>query len=108
MALIITGYIVPGIHIGGFKSAIFAAVVLGLINTFIKPILSFLSAPINFLTLGLFSFVINAVVLWMVTLFVKSFQIDDALSAILGAIVLSLVSTVLSSLSADLLGGRKR
>ncbi len=101
-ALVITAYLVPGLRLDGFKTALFAAIVLGLINTFIRPILAILTAPINFLTLGLFTFVINAVVLWITTLVVSGLKIDSALSTILAAVVLSFVSTILSILVKDL------
>lgn len=103
-ALIITAYIVPGFEIiGGVTTAILAAIVLGVINTFIKPILVILTAPLNFLTLGLFTFVINAIVLWLGTVFVKGIVLDNWLAAILAAIVLSVVSTVMSMLMKDVL-----
>jgi putative membrane protein len=97
LALILTSKIVPGIMVTDFTVAILAAIVLGVINTFIKPILVLLTAPINILTLGLFTFVINAVVLYLVSLVVPGFGVSGALAAILGAIVLSVVSTVLST-----------
>lgn len=103
VAFILTAYIVPGFHIDGFGSAILAAIVLGVINTFIKPVLMFLTAPINFLTLGLFTFIVNAIMLWLTTLFVKGLVIDSMLSTILGAIVLSVISTALAMLIRDLL-----
>lgn len=101
LALFITTYVVPGFKVDGFQTAILAAIVLGVINTFIKPVLVALTAPINFLTLGLFTFVVNAIVLWMVTLVVKGVMIDSALTTVLAAIVLSIVSTVLSSVLKD-------
>jgi len=101
-ALILTSRIVPGVHIDGFTTAILAAIVLGVINTFLKPILLILTFPINFLTLGLFTFVINAVLLYLAASLVKGFGIDSAWDAVLGAIVLSITSTILSSLIKEL------
>lgn len=98
IALLLTDKIVPGIHIEDFWTAILAAIVMGVINTLIRPILLFLTAPINFVTLGLFTFVINAIMLYLSSLIVRGFTIDNASSAILGAIVLSVVATILSSL----------
>lgn len=106
-ALIITSYLVPGFSVSDFQTAILAAIVLGVINTFIKPALLFLTAPLNLLTLGLFTFVINAVVLWLVSVFVTGLMIDGWVPAILAAIVLSVISTALSSLLKDL-GGKGR
>lgn len=101
LALILTAYIVPGFKVDGFTTAILAAIVLGVINTFIRPILMILTAPINFLTLGLFTFIVNAIVLWMTTLVVKGLVIESMVSTILGAIVLSVVSTALAMLLKD-------
>ncbi len=97
LALLATAYIVPGFHVANFTSAILAAIVLGVVNTFIKPILSLISLPLTVITLGLFSFVINAVVLFIAAAVVRGLTIDGWVPAILGAIVLSVVSTVLNS-----------
>ena len=101
-ALILTAYLVPGFGVSNFATALLAAIVLGVINTFVKPILTIITLPINFLTLGLFTFVINAVVLYLTTLVVPGFMIDGMLTAILGSIVLSIVSTILSHLAKEL------
>lgn len=106
LALIITAYIfsglgVPGFKVDSFMAAFWAALVLGIINTFIKPILLLLTLPLTVITLGLFIFVVNAVVLRMTSLFVSGFTVDGWMPAILGAIVLSFVSTALSMLVKD-------
>ncbi len=101
LALIITANIVPGIHVDSFTTAILAAIVLAVVNTFIKPLLTLLTFPLTIITLGLFIFVVNAIVLFIVSYFVKGLTIDGWLPAILGAIVLSVVSTILSSLAKD-------
>ena len=101
-ALMATAYIVPGFKVENFTTAVLAAIVLGVVNTFIKPILSFISLPITIITLGLFAFVINAVILFIVSAVVPGVMIDGWVPAILGAIVLSVVSTVLSSLTKDI------
>ncbi len=102
LALIITSKIVPGIEVTSISVAIIAAIVIGLMNTFIKPILVILTLPINILTLGLFTFIINAVVLYLASLVVPGFGVSGALAAILGAIVLAVVSTILSTLVKDI------
>lgn len=102
IALVITAYLVPGVHVVDFKSALFAAIILGILNTIIKPVLVILTFPINILTLGLFTFVINAVVLRLTVVFVPGLSIDNWLAAILGAVVLSVVSTALSMFVKDL------
>lgn len=101
LAIIITAYIVPGIAVDTFTSALLAAIVLGLINTFIKPVLVLLTLPLTVITLGLFLFVVNAIVLRFTTLFVPGFIVDGWMPAILGAIVLSIASTALSMLVKD-------
>lgn len=102
LALIITASLVPGFHVDNFfPSAILAAIVLGIVNTFIKPVLLLLTLPLTVITLGLFIFVVNAIVLRITTLFVSGFVVDGWLPAILGAIVLSIISTILSTLVKD-------
>ena len=102
LALMATAYIVPGFHVTNFTTAVLAAIVLGVVNTFIKPVLALISLPITLITLGLFSFVINAVVLFMVSAVVPGLTLDGWVPAILGAIVLSIVGTILSTLLKDI------
>lgn len=102
LALLATAYIVPGFKVADVQTAVLAAIVLGVVNTFIKPALIFLTAPLTVLTLGLFAFVVNAIVLWIVAAFVGGVTIDGLLPAILAAVVLSVVSTALSTLVKDI------
>ncbi len=102
LALLATAYVVPGFRVADFTTAVLAAIVLGVVNTFIKPIISFISLPITIVTLGLFAFIINAVCLFLVSAIVKGVMIDGWVPAVLGAIVLSIVSTVLSTLLKDI------
>lgn len=102
VALLATAYIVPGFKVDSFTSALLAGIVLGVVNTFIKPVLSFITLPLTIITLGLFAFVVNALVLFIVAYIVPGLRIDGWLPAILGAIVLSVVSTILSSVLKDL------
>ena len=101
LALLATAYIVPGFHVDSFVTALITGVILGLINTFIRPILTIVSAPITILTLGLFSFVINAVALYLATLVVPGFKIDSITTAIIGGVVLAVVSTIIASLAKE-------
>lgn len=101
LALIVTAYIVPGFSVANWKVALLAAIVLGLVNTFIRPVLIFLTIPLNLLTFGLFTFVVNAIMLWLVSLVVSGVMISGWLSAVIAAFVLSLVATVLSTLVSD-------
>lgn len=91
-ALMVTAYLVPGIKVKSFISAVIASIVIGLANAVIWPILIFLTLPINILTLGLFTFVVNGAVLKLSTSRLWGFQINSWASAIFGAIILSLVS----------------
>src|SRR6185437_5655133 len=86
VALLLTAQIVPGFHVASFTTAILAAIVIGFINTFIRPVLLLLTLPLNFLTLGLFTFVINAVVLWLASLLVSGLVIQGAIAGLLAAI----------------------
>lgn len=101
LAMIITANIVPGFHVDTFTSALLAAIVLGIINTFIKPVLLLLTLPLTIITLGLFVFVVNAIAIRLTTLVVPGFAVDGWVAAILGAIVLSIASTILSLLVKD-------
>jgi len=95
LALMITAYCMPGFKVGNFISALLIAAVVGLANSFIWPILIFLTLPLNFLTLGLFTFVVNGAVLKICAAVTPNFEIKTWAAAIWGAIVLSVVGTVL-------------
>jgi putative membrane protein len=92
LALMITAYLVKGFKVKSFVAALITAVVIGIANAIIWPILIFLTLPINILTLGLFTFVVNGAVLKICAAFVPGFEIDSWFSAIIGAIILALVS----------------
>ncbi len=98
VSLLITAQIVPGFHVKSFVAAAIAAVILGLINATIRPILVFLTLPLSILTLGLFLFVINAVILLLVSSLTPGFGFTIAGfgSALLGSIVLTVVASVLN------------
>jgi len=90
-------YILSGIRVENFMAALVAATVLGVVNAVIRPILIVLTLPINILTLGLFTFVINALMFMLTAQVVKGFHVDNFWSALLGSIILSVASTFLSS-----------
>lgn len=96
LAVIFVSWIIPGITVENFLSAMLVCVILALINTFIKPLLQFISLPINILTLGLFSFVINALLLMLAGAITPGFEVDGFLSALLGSILLSLFALGIS------------
>ncbi|BAY27630.1 hypothetical protein NIES2100_74550 [Calothrix sp. NIES-2100] len=98
VALIITSNIVDGFKIKSFVAALVAAIVIGLVNAFIRPILRFFGIPIILLTFGLFTFVINAWTLWLASFLTpgSGFKIEGFLPALLGSIVLAIVSSVIN------------
>jgi putative membrane protein len=97
VALVLTGYILQGgIHISNLWAALMAALLLGLVNAFIKPVIIILTLPLNILTLGLLTLVINGMLLSFVAWAIPGFMIDSFWWAVLGAIVLSVISTLLS------------
>lgn len=102
IALIITASLPTGFHVADYTTALLAAIIIGLLNVFIRPILLILTAPFNLLTLGLFTFVVNAIVIWLATLIIPGLTVDGFWSAIIAAVVLSFVSTILSHLLKDL------
>ena len=99
LALIALPYVIPSITVDSFfPTALIVALVLGLINTLIRPLLVILTLPVTILTLGLFIFVINGLLFWAVGSLVPGFHVAGFWSAVLGAIVFSLLSWLLSSL----------
>ena len=100
-ALLLVAYLVPGFAVASFYTALIVAIVLGLVNLIIKPIVVILTLPINILTLGLFTFVINALLLWFVASFIDGFSIDGFIPAFLGALIISIVSWLVGRFSKD-------
>ena len=96
VAILITAYLLPGVRLSGFFAALVTALVLGLINTFIRPLLLFLTLPLNILTLGLLTFVINALLILLTSSIVSGFAVEGFWWALLFSLVLSVVSYVLS------------
>jgi putative membrane protein len=95
LAVWIVSQVVPGIHVNSVTTALIAALVIGLVNATLGMILKVLTFPLTVLTLGLFWFVINALMLELASVLVRGFQVNGFLAAFLGAIVLSIVSSVL-------------
>jgi len=96
-AIIAAAYLLEGIEVAGFSSAFFAAAILGVLNALLRPVLLVLTLPINILSLGLFTFVINALMLMMVSGVIGGFEVRGFWSAVFGSLVVSLVSWGLSS-----------
>jgi putative membrane protein len=97
-ALIAVAYLMPSVSISSFGATLVAALFLGLVNTVIRPVLVLLTLPVTVLTLGLFIFVINGLLFWAVGAFIEGFHVAGFWSAVLGAIVFSVVSWLLSAL----------
>jgi putative membrane protein len=100
IALLAVAYLYPGVQLQDWKSAAIAALVLGLVNTLIRPVLVLLTLPVTVLTLGLFIFVINGLLLWAVGSWLDGFRVDGFWAGVFGAIVYGLVSWALSALVA--------
>jgi putative membrane protein len=98
IALLAVAYWVPGIHVAGFAAALVAALVIGLVNIFIRPILVLLTLPITLLTLGLFILVINGVLFYFVADLIDGFDVTTLGAGIIGALVYSVLSWLLSAL----------
>ncbi|AFY73888.1 putative membrane protein [Synechococcus sp. PCC 7502] len=101
LGLLVVDIVVPGVDIANFPAAIVAAIAIGLVNAFIRPILQLLSLPLNFLTLGAFSFVVNGILFWLASVFVPGFTVGGLVALILAPIVLSFSSTFLNKYFAE-------
>lgn len=99
LAVMISAYIIPGVSVSGFWVAVVVAVILSIVNFIIKPILLLFTLPINVLTLGLFTFVINALMVLLVASIVPGFAVASLLSAVLFSVVLSVVNGFLGTIS---------
>jgi putative membrane protein len=94
LGLILIAEFVPGINVDGFYAALIAAIVLGILNSIAKPILLVLTLPITIVTLGLFALVINAALFLFAASFLEGFSVDGFWYALLGSLLMSLVSTI--------------
>ena len=92
LLIMFIAWIVPGITITGFLSALFVVIILSLVNTFIRPLINLISLPLNVITLGIFSLIINALLFLLVAKFSPGFQIDGFWSGFWGAIILSVLA----------------
>jgi putative membrane protein len=98
VALIAVAYLMPSITVSSFGAALAAALVLGLVNAIVRPVLVLLTLPVTILTLGLFIFVLNGLLFWMVGTWIEGFSVGGFWSGVIGAILFSLVSWLLSAL----------
>jgi putative membrane protein len=96
-AILATSYLLNGIHVSGFFSAFLAAAALGILNAFFRPIAFILTLPLNILTLGLFTFVLNAAMLKLASGLISGFEVEGFWTAVGGALLISLISWILNS-----------
>ncbi|GGA45153.1 hypothetical protein GCM10007416_17830 [Kroppenstedtia guangzhouensis] len=98
LAVLLAAQLIPQIEVEGFGTALLVALVLGLINTFIRPVLIFLTLPISFITLGLFIFILNALLFWVTGFLVPGFEVGGFFGALLGSILVSVISWLLNGI----------
>lgn len=101
LSLLIVDILFPGVDLANFPAAMVAAVVIGVVNSFIKPILSILSFPVTLLTLGFFALVVNGFCFWLASILVPGFVVKGILAFLLGPVVLSIASTFLNKYFAE-------
>lgn len=101
VAIYFIAAIVPGIEITGFLTALGAGLVLGLVNAVVRPILILLTLPVTVVTLGLFLLVLNGLCLWLTSLVVEGFEVHGFWPAVFGALLVSLVSGLLTTFVSD-------
>lgn len=99
LAVLISAYVLPGIKVDGYVTALIVAIVLGIVNAVVKPILLLITLPINILTLGLFTFVINAILILLVSNIVSGFKVESFWWALLFSLVLSVINSILHALT---------
>jgi putative membrane protein len=97
-SILIAAYLIPGVKVAGFWTALWVALLLGIINVLVKPVLILITLPINILTLGLFTFVINALLILLASSVIQGFQVRGFWVAVLYSIVLSLINHLLAML----------
>jgi putative membrane protein len=97
LSLLIVDLVVPGVNIANFPAAIIAALVIGLINGSVKPVLSTLSLPLNFLSFGAFSLVVNGLCFWLAALLVPGFAVRGIIGFLLGPVILTFANTFINN-----------
>ena len=101
LAVMVVAYLVPGVSVASFPSAFIAAIVIGLVNALIRPFVEVLSLPLTIFTLGLFSFVVNALMFWLAAKLVPGFDVAGFWPAFWGALVFWIVSWLTNTLITD-------
>ena len=91
LSLMVVSYLIPGFHFVDFRALLVTAVVIGVVNTFIRPILQIIALPFTILTLGLFAFFINVALLWLIAGIVPGFEIESFFTAAIASVVMALI-----------------
>jgi putative membrane protein len=99
-SIMITAYLVEGIHVANISSAFLAAAVLGILNLFLRPVAIILTLPVNILSLGLFTFVINALMLMITSEAISGFEVKGFWAAVIGSLIISFISWVINTIAA--------
>ncbi len=97
LSLLIVDLVVPGVNIANFPAALIAALVIGLINGSVKPVLSALSLPLNFLSFGAFSLVVNGLCFWLAAVLVPGFSVNGIIGFLLGPVILTFANTFINN-----------
>ena len=100
-ALLLVAYLYPGVQVGGIGVALIAALMLGLVNAIIRPVLVLLTLPVTLLTMGLFIFVINAFLFWFVAEIVTGFRVNGFIAALIGSLMYSVMTLLINWVIAD-------
>lgn len=101
LSLLIVDLVVPGVNIANFPAALIAALVIGLINGSVKPVLSSFSLPLNFVTFGAFSLIINGFCFWLAAVLVPGFSVHGLIAFLLGPVILSFANTFINKYFAE-------
>lgn len=107
-ALLLVAYLYPGVQVTSFGAAMIAALVLGLLNTVVRPLLVLLTLPVTVLTLGLFLFVINALMFWAAANMLEGFSVNGFAAALIGSVLYSLAGIVIDAAVEQIFGTRSR
>lgn len=91
----VSAYILPGVRVAGWGTALVVAVILGILNALVRPVILIVTLPINILTLGLFTFVIMGFITWITSLIVPGFEVDSFLWCILFAVILAIINSLI-------------
>ncbi|MBD9666171.1 putative membrane protein [Variovorax beijingensis] len=103
VALLAVAYLYPGVQVASFGSALIAAAVIGLLNMVVRPVLVVLTLPVTIVTLGLFLFVINALLFWAASGLLSGFQVNGFVAALIGSLIYSLLGLVIEAALGGLL-----